>query len=90
MIWVVLVIVAVYTTIITLTMLEMKHLHDSEVTWLRQYIEELEAGKRALTESLCRTEGKVYIPPPSSRPLQPPGDGWFDAAPEIRIADDKR
>ena len=50
---------------------------------LWQYILDLEADKRALTESLCRAHGLPYIPIRNERPIGPPSDGWFDGKTEI-------
>lgn len=48
-----------------------------------QLVDELEADKRALTESLCRAEGKPFIPP--RRETMQPSEGWFDAKPKIEV-----
>ncbi len=50
---------------------------------LWQHIEDLEADKRALTESLCRAEGKPFIP--VKRAEKQASEGWFDAKPEITV-----
>jgi len=76
---------AAYITLSSLALLEMKREHEDEVRWLRERISELEADKRSLTESLCRAEGKAFIPPTSRGTLQPASDGWFDGTTEIRI-----
>jgi len=80
------VIMALYITFSSLTILTMKRQHDDEVFWLREVIKELEADKRTLTESLCRTEGKVFIPSVHNAPLKP-SEGWFDAETKIKIVD---
>jgi len=81
---------AAYITLSSLTMLEMKREHEDEVAWLRERIFELEADKRSLTESLCRAEGKAFIPSRSEirQRLEPPSDGWFDGKTEIRVKDE--
>lgn len=89
MIWAILIVFTLYIVVASLAMLEMKRLHESESAWLRERLVELEADKRALTESLCRSEGKVFIPPANTRPLQPAGDGWWDAEPHIVVTDGK-
>ncbi len=55
----------------------------SERARLWQHIEELEADKRALTESLCRATGKPFITPGKHEMI--PASGWFDARPEIKV-----
>ena len=87
MIWAILAVFTLYIIITSLAMLEMKRLHDDEAKWLRERIVELEADKRALTESICRSEGKVFIPPSNTRPVEPAGDGWWDARPEIIVTE---
>lgn len=61
---------------------------EKEHARLWRFVEELEADKRALTESLCRAEGKPFIP--VARAERQPSDGWFDAKPEIKVADPRR
>ena len=50
---------------------------------LWQHIDVLEGDKRALTESLCRAQGKPYISPIPQERI--PSDGWFDGRPEVKI-----
>lgn len=50
---------------------------------LWKQVEDLEADKRALTESLCRAQGKPFIPVHRGPTI--PSDGWFDAKPEIKV-----
>ena len=80
------IIVAAYITWTSLTLLEMKRQHDDEVFWLREVIKELEADKRTLTESLCRSEGKVFVPSVHNAP-RIPSEGWFDAETKVTIVD---
>ena len=84
------VIMAIYIICTSLVLLEMKRQHEDEVHWLRERISELEADKRSLTESLCRAEGKAFIPSRSEirQRLEPPSDGWFDGKTEIRVKDE--
>ena len=55
----------------------------STITRLWQHIDILEGDKRALTESLCRAQGKPYISPTPQERI--PSDGWFDGRPEVRV-----
>lgn len=50
---------------------------------LWQHIEDLESDKRALTESLCRAEGKPFIP--VRRADYTASEGWFDGKPSVTI-----
>lgn len=47
------------------------------------HIAYLQADNRALTESLCRAEGKPFIPA-HKEPLKP-AEGWWDAQPKAEI-----
>ena len=58
--------------------------HEREAK-LWQHILDLEADKRALTESLCRAQGSIYIPPRSDKTVGPPSDGWFDGVTHLEI-----
>jgi len=51
--------------------------------WQQHIIEELEADKRALTESLCRAQGKPYIS--NEKREFRPSEGWFDGQPRIEV-----
>lgn len=56
--------------------------HHKDVTQLWSHIEILQADNRALTESLCRTQGKPYIT--SMTHATVPSEGWFDGAPRVK------
>lgn len=55
--------------------------YERQSTVLWQHINDLEADKRALTESLCRAEGKPFIR--HNEPLKP-SEGWWDGQPEVK------
>lgn len=52
-----------------------------------QLVDDLENDKRALTESLCRAQGKPFIPS-GPRVLQPSA-GWFDGKPVVTAKDSR-
>ncbi len=52
---------------------------------LWQHIDELEADKRSLMESLCRAQGKPFVQPGKQERV--PSEGWFETAPRIVIKD---
>jgi hypothetical protein len=79
------IVIAIYIILSSWTLLLIQREHDQEVTWLRAHIEELEADKRALTESICRSEGRVFIPPRKQGIVEPAGEGWFDGKTEITV-----
>lgn len=51
------------------------------VAALWQHIAELEGDKRALTESLCRAEGRPFVPVTPAERIE--SEGWFDGKPEV-------
>ncbi len=53
---------------------------DREHIW--QFMETIEGDKRALTESLCRAQGKPFISP--GRQTLEPSPGWYDGPPEVK------
>ncbi len=50
----------------------------TQVNRLWSQVADLEADKRALTESLCRANGTPYVQPRRESTLIP-GSGWYDA-----------
>ena len=60
--------------------------HRAEWKRMWDYVRELEQDKRELTESLCRAQGKPFIPHRDGSPLKP-SPGWFDAKPKIEFTD---
>jgi len=53
--------------------------HREETRQLWDHIQVLESDKRALTESLCRAQGRPYIRPKHDQEEWIPAAGWYDA-----------
>lgn len=59
---------------------------DRKRVW--QLVEDLQNDNRALMESLCRAEGKPFIPAGKRETV--PSDGWFDGKPRITVVETRK